>query len=154
MLEKAFGKRAASIRGNTPDDDRIRLELEWRKGDVPILCTKPSMFGHGMNWQHSSRQAFVGLSDSFENKLQAEARSHRYGQNEEVHIHDIVSEIEGAVSRNQERKEQQHFALMDGLVAHMRTAMAEELGSTVRTEEAYNPSKVMRLPVWLKSEVA
>jgi hypothetical protein len=153
-LEKVFGKRCVSIRGTTPDDDRLRMELEWRKGDTPILITKPSMFGHGMNWQHCARQAFVGLGDSFEQKYQAERRSHRYGQTRPVHIYDVISELEAAVARNQERKEAQHHALMDGLVAHMRAAMALELGSTGRTEEEYKPGKAMALPKWLKSEAA
>lgn len=149
VLRRA-GLTVASIRGSTPDDDRLTLEASWRLGDVPVLLTKPAMFGHGMNWQHCARQAFVGLSDSFEQKYQAERRSHRYGQTRDVHIYDVISELEGAVARNQERKEAQHHALMDGLVSHMRAALRAELGATSRMSDDYRAITPMRLPAWLK----
>lgn len=147
---RAAGLSVASIRGTTPDDERLALEASWRLGDAAVLLTKPAMFGHGMNWQHCARQVFVGLSDSFEQKYQAERRSHRYGQTRPVHIYDVISELEGAVARNQERKEAQHHALMDGLVSHMRAALRAELGATSRMSDDYRAITPMRLPAWLK----
>ncbi len=85
---------------------------------------------------------------------QAERRFWRFGQDREVHIWIITSELEGAVVRNIERKEAQHHALMDGLVAHMRAAMAEELGSTSRVSDEYPAVIPMRIPAWVRSEAA
>lgn len=145
---------AKQVAGADTAEYKEQTILDFAHGSLTRLVSKPEIAGHGLNLQACRYSVFVGLSDSFEMLYQAERRFWRFGQERDVHIWIITSELEGAVVRNIERKEQQHHALMDGLVAHMRAAMAEELGSTSRTEEAYNASKVMRLPVWLKSEAA
>jgi hypothetical protein len=145
---------AKQVSGSDSAEYKEQTILDFAHGGLNRIVTKPEIAGHGLNLQACRYTVFVGLSDSFEMLYQAERRFWRFGQSREVNIWIITSELEGAVVRNIERKEAQHHALMDGLVAHMRAAMAEELGSTIRQTEAYNPSKVMRLPAWLKSEAA
>ena len=152
-LEKAITGALQVAGSNDPETKEDRL-IAFAHGSLNRLVTKPSIAGHGLNLQECHIQFFVGLSDSFEELYQAERRTWRYGQTEEVHTHIITSEIEGAVVRNIARKEAQHHAMMDGLVSHMRAAMAAELGSSGRTEEEYKAGKVMRLPSWLRSEAA
>lgn len=152
-LEKAFGKDCVSIRGTTPLDQREDLERSWREGDVPILISKPSVFGWGMNWQHCSHMVFVGVSDSFEEVYQAERRIWRFGQQSEVHIHYIVSELEGAVVRNIERKQAQFEQMVSGMLAHMRALNTENVRGLERETLDYSPAQAMRLPEWVRSEV-
>ena len=128
--------------------------LDFAHGGLNRIVTKPEIAGHGLNLQACRYTVFVGLSDSFEMLYQAERRFWRFGQTKEVSIWIITSELEGAVVRNIERKEAQHHALMDGLVAHMRAAMAEELGSTSRVTIEYPAHIPMRLPAWVRSEAA
>ena len=80
--------------------------LGFSSGDVKILVTKPKIAGFGMNWQHCSNIAFVGLSDSYEQYYQAVRRCWRFGQKEEVNCYIITAETEGAVVANIKRKEQ------------------------------------------------
>jgi SNF2 family DNA or RNA helicase len=72
---------------------------------VPVLITKPSIFGFGLNLQQCRNVAFVGLSDSFESYYQSVRRCWRFGQKRTVHAHIITSELEGAVVANIKRKE-------------------------------------------------
>lgn len=153
-LEQSLGKDCVSIRGTTPLDERERLERLWREGDVPIMITKPSVFGWGMNWQHCANVVFVGTSDSFEEIYQAERRTWRFGQQRPVHMHYIVSELEGAVVRNIERKQQQYEAMVNGMLSQMRAINTENVRGLERETTAYDPSLVMRLPAWVRSEVA
>jgi hypothetical protein len=69
-LEKAFTGKCVSIRGNTPYDKRLVDEKAWREGEMPIMISKPSVFGFGMNWQHCNKIAFVGLSDCYDEKTE------------------------------------------------------------------------------------
>ena len=79
------------------------------------------MYSFGMNWQHCSRMAFVGIGDSYEQYYQAIRRCWRYGQSRPVDAHVIVSQIEGNIAANVARKQRQASSLVDGLVAAMRT---------------------------------
>lgn len=148
-LEVIFGNDCVSIRGNTPIDRREEMERDWREGDVPILITKPSLFGFGLNWQHCSNMVFVGLSDSYEMYYQAKKRIDRYGQTKEVHIHIITSNTESAVLSNIQRKERDAQRMADEMVSHMQVHNTEAVHGTRRRVDSYNANKVMIIPNWL-----
>ena len=118
---------AVEVTGSDDDDDKEEAMMGFTRGDVDRLVSKPSICGHGMNWQHCRRVAFVGLSDSYEQFYQAIRRCWRFGQEREVYCYVITSDAEGAVVRNIERKEQQSRALMDGMVSHMESEMRKEI---------------------------
>jgi hypothetical protein len=125
-LEEAFGGLCVSVRGTTPDDRKIECEQRWREGDVPVLISKPVLFGHGMNWQHCARMAFVGLGNSYEQYYQAIRRCWRFGQARPVECHVITSEADGPVIRNIERKEREAAEMMQELVREMRGGLGTE----------------------------
>ena len=56
--------------------------------------TKPSIAGHGLNWQHCSHMAFVGASYSYEMQYQAIRRCWRYGQEREVMVHRLATDAD------------------------------------------------------------
>lgn len=133
-LEKAFGKRCVSVQGSTKPDKRLEYEQSWRLGDVPIMISKPSVFGFGMNWQHCARVIFVGLSDSYEQYYQAKRRVWRFGQASEVQCYIITSEAEGAVVQNIERKEADANKMATSMAEHMQ---AVGQAGAVREQETY-----------------
>ena len=53
-----------------------------------------------MNWQNCHDMIFCGLSDSFEQFYQAIRRCYRFGQNQEVNVHIVISEKEMNVLNN------------------------------------------------------
>lgn len=116
-LKKHFGDKCVSIQGSTPLDARIKMEQEWRLGNVPILISKPDIFGFGVNWQHCNSMAFVGLSDSFEQLYQSVRRCWRFGQTKPVNAYIITSKAEGAVVRNIEQKERKFNDMLSGMIS-------------------------------------
>lgn len=99
---------AVEVRGSHSLDYKRDALVDFSHGNTRVMVSKPSICGHGMNWQHCSNMAFVGLSDSFEQMYQAIRRCWRFGQTKPVDVHVIASEREGAVVANIERKERQY----------------------------------------------
>lgn len=143
-----------SIRGSTELDLRIKMENEWRTGNVQCMVSKPSVFGWGLNWQHCARMAFVGVTDSFEAYYQAVRRCWRFGQRREVAVHIFASELEGAVVANLKRKEADAMAMAESLSAETRDAVRAEVFGSVRQSNPYNPRKPIAAPSWLVTEKA
>jgi hypothetical protein len=147
-LRDAIGD-AVEVRGSdsvTVKEDRI---YGFATGAHRVLVTKPSIAGHGMNWQHCARVAFVGVSHSFEQWYQAIRRCWRFGQRKPVSCHIITSEQEGAVVESLERKQRDADRLTRGMVAHMADLTREQLGQTARSMLSYAPAANMRRPTWL-----
>ena len=107
-LKAALGDDALLIEGADSADTKLERERRWRRGDVPTLITKPTIFGYGMNWQHCHQVLFLGLGDSFEQYYQAIRRCWRFGQTHPVRVDIILSEAEGRIAENVWRKETEH----------------------------------------------
>lgn len=110
---------SVEIRGsNTPEYKEEKL-LGFPNGEFRVLVSKPSIAGHGMNYQHCRNMVFVGLSDSYEALYQATRRCWRFGQEREVNVYIVTGEAEGAVVANIERKEKQATDMFDAIVRNM-----------------------------------
>jgi superfamily II DNA or RNA helicase len=140
---------AQQVAGRHPVDLKVSRLLGFKGGRPPILVTKPSLAGHGMNWQHCSRMVFVGLTDSFEQVYQAIRRCWRFGQSRPVDVYFIASELEGAVVANLRRKEQAFDAMLDGMASHMRDLIRENVTGGRVSSAAYAPKTKMEVPAWL-----
>ena len=151
-LAKLFGKLGVSIYGSLSSDEKERRLDIWLNKEVPILITKPSIFGYGLNLQQCHNTVFVGLSDSFESIFQATRRFHRYGQTEPVSRHLIISGAEGSVLSNINRKEHEFMRMIGEMVSLTAGAVKRNIRSLVRESEAYSAETEMRIPAWLKSE--
>ena len=148
-IERALADLGAlQVSGGQPTELKIGRLLGFKRGDPPILVSKPSIAGHGMNWQHCARVVFVGLTDSFEQVYQAIRRTWRFGQTRAVKVYFVSADTEGAVTANVRRKEIAYEAMMDAMVVHMRDFQRENVaGAASRTE--YGPMVKMELPPWL-----
>ncbi len=125
---------AVVVEGNmTPEEKAARLEA-FQDGQYRVLITKPKIAGFGMNFQHAARQAFVGLSDSWEAYYQCIRRSWRFGQAREVRVWVVLSEHEEAIYANVMRKESEAQTMSESLINavrdYERTAIA---GTEART---------------------
>ena len=136
-LEKQFKGMCVSVRGSTSLEDRLTMEEAWRIGDVPIMISKPLVYGWGMNWQHCHNVVFVGLSDSFEEYYQAIRRCWRFGQTEQVNVYVITSEREGAVVKNIKRKEKDFESMLKGMISATQEITKKNIKETSREIEAY-----------------
>lgn len=128
-IAAALGDRCVSVYGSlSPEEKEARL-IRWLDGEVPILVSKASVLGFGMNLQRAHKMAFVGLGDSYEAYYQAVRRCWRYGQTEPVRVHIVVSEIEQQIVANVKRKEREARAMTDGLIRHMTAAAPQEIAA-------------------------
>ena len=152
-LEKKFGDKCFSIRGDTPPELKVEYNDRWKAGERPVLITKPKCFGFGVNWQHCRRMIFCGLSDSFESYYQAVRRCWRFGQKKPVDVYIITSEAEIAVKQNIERKQSEAQQMTGELVKYTKDILESEIKGTVRISERYIAIEQMIVPEWLRSEV-
>jgi hypothetical protein len=153
-LAKAFGDRCFSVFGSMTPDQKEAAILGWLAGERPIMVSKPSIMGWGINAQHCARQAFVGVTDSWEAYYQAVRRSWRFGQTRPVHVHIFTSELEGAVVANLKRKESDAQAMADALAAETNDAVRAEVLGVERQTNPYNANRRVIAPAWLTSEAS
>lgn len=135
-LTKAI-KGAVEIRGAHDIGEKERRLMSFINGNTRVLVTKPKIAGFGLNLQHVHNMAFVGLSDSWEEFYQAIRREWRFGQKNEVNVHIISAQSEGAVLRNIKRKEQQAQDMSNEMVVYMHDKMNQELYSVTETIKEY-----------------
>lgn len=128
---------AVEITGSDDDDVKAARMLAFADGTIRVLVSKPSICGHGMNFQHCARMAFVGLSHSWEAYYQAVRRCWRFGQTRPVDVHVVTSEAEGAVVANIERKERDALTMQREMVQHMADLNRADITATVRETDEY-----------------
>lgn len=137
------------VKGSDSNEHKERSAINFSSGDIKRLVSKPSIFGHGLNWQVCNNMAFCGLSDSFERYYQAIRRCWRFGQDKPVDVHLVYSEEEKATIDNIRRKEDEMIAMNKNMIGHMQTLMQSELKSTSRQSTPYQPKIKMQLPKFL-----
>jgi len=150
-LEDLFGDFAISIRGAMDVDEKERGIMAFINQERPILITKPSVAGMGLNFQHCADMAYVGLSDSYEQLYQSIRRCWRFGQTKPVNVHVITAETEGAVVSNIKRKEREAEETYNNMIEHMKDLNSAALhGGTVRNKTEYAPSVPMVIPDFMR----
>lgn len=126
---------AVSVQGSDDENEKEERLLSFLQGHSRILITKPRIAGFGLNMQHCARMIFVGIGDSYEQYYQAIRRCYRFGQQQPVDVHIIVSEDEVEVVENVNRKEAEAQHVAAGLIEHMAHLEREEIGVTNKETE-------------------
>ena len=151
QLERAFGDLAFSVRGSDSIEDKESRILGWLAGDRPVIISKPSILGFGLNMQRASRMAFVGVTDSYEAYYQAIRRCWRFGQKRDVHAHIFSSKAEGAVVANLKRKEREAAQMAEALSAETHDAVMTEVTGSTRQSNTHNAGKSVNVPSFLRA---
>lgn len=95
---------AASISGDTPEDERQGIIDAFKSERIKTLISKPKILGFGLNLQVATRQVFSGLHDSYEEYYQAVKRSNRVGSTKPLNVHIPITSIEAPMVENVLRK--------------------------------------------------
>lgn len=143
---------AVEVKGSDSAEHKIDALIGYKSGKYRVVVSKASMWGFGLNLQHSWNMVFCGLGNSFEQYLQAIARQDRFGQQHVVNVNVVVSSADGAVVQNIKRKWLEHDRMYDELIKHV--TVYTDLGSGKRQEMEYNASKAIKIPSWLKPTVS
>ena len=133
---------AVEVRGSDSVDEKEAALSGFADGRIKVLVTKPSIAGHGMNWQHCARMAFVGLSDSWEQYYQAIRRCWRFGQTRPVVAHLITATAEGQVLTNIRRKEADAARMFAELVKFTQAITEAVIHGSGRQEMPYEREHV------------
>jgi DNA modification methylase len=107
MLNDAI-RDAVEVKGSDTAKFKEKSAEGFVDGSIRVLISKSGIFGYGMNWQHCSNVAFVGLSYSFEDFYQALRRSYRFGQTRQVNAYIVQATTEGAILQTINKKIKQH----------------------------------------------
>ena len=148
-LAKAI-KGAVEVTGSDTDEHKSDAMMGFTDGSIRVLVSKPKIAGWGMNWQNCNTEIFCGLSDSFEAYYQAVRRCWRFGQQNPVDVHIVVSDAEGAVKANIERKQANARHMTAEMVKYTKEILRDDVRGTVRQTENYIPTEEMILPEWMK----
>ena len=140
---------AVEVRGSQTPEYKEQAMNGFTDGTNRVLVSKPSIAGWGMNWQQCNTMIFVGLSDSFEAYYQAMRRCWRFGQTRPVTVYIIISEAEGCVKQNIERKQADAQRMTQELVKFTKDILAAEIRHTVRMSESYITTERMVIPAWI-----
>lgn len=143
---------AIEVKGSDSQEHKIDALIGYKSGKYRVVISKPSMWGFGLNLQHSWNMVFCGLGNSFEQYLQAIARQDRFGQQHTVNVYVVVSSADGAVVQNIKRKWAEHDRMYDELIKHV--TVYTDLGSGKRQEMEYSADKPIKLPSWLKQSTS
>jgi hypothetical protein len=141
--------KSVEIKGADSREWKEKTMLDFADGKIEILITKPDIAGFGMNWQVCHETIFVGITDSFEKLFQATKRFHRHGQKYPVNRHIVVSEAEGSVLKNIERKERDFMKMINEMVGLTAATVKKNIKGLIRESIVYNPNTKMRLPEWI-----
>ena len=140
---------AVQIAGADSVEVKEQRLADFVAGKFRVLVSKPSICGFGLNWQHSARMAFVGVTDSFEAYYQAVRRCWRFGQKRDVHVHVFASSAEGAVVSNLKRKERDALAMAESLSSETRDAVLANVRGTTRHTNLYAAGQAVVVPSFL-----
>ena len=116
---------AVEVRGSDTNEHKESALIGFSEGKHRVIVTKPSIAGHGMNWQNCHNIAFCGLSHSYEQFYQAIRRCWRFGQQNPVNVHVVIGEKERPILDNVSRKEKDAEKLWEGVVAVMQGGVSD-----------------------------
>ena len=139
MLESKIDG-AIQISGADSLDVKEAKLKQFMDGSARVLVTKPKVAGFGLNLQHCHKQAFVGVTHSFESYYQAVRRCWRFGQDHPVDVNVFCSDREGAVVSNLQRKEKDSVTMIQEMLKHV--SVHQDLGKTHRMHDEYRRDKV------------
>lgn len=149
MLKKAI-PTAYEIKGSDKDEHKAYGMIEFAKGNIDCLISKPSICGFGMNWQVCHNIIFCGLSDSFEQFYQAIRRCYRFGQTQQVNVYIVISEKELSILDNIKEKENKHQKMSMNMINIVSEKLKEDLQIEKHIEKHNEYMQIVKLPNFIK----
>lgn len=139
---------AREVHGSMDPDKKEAFLLGFSDGDFRVIVSKPKLAGFGVNWQHCAHAVFASISFSYEQHYQAQRRSHRFGQIEQVRNDIVISDTEASIWNIVNEKAKKH----DEMKRAMATAMKSAQRAPQRNRIKYDRPLELAFPAWIKSE--
>jgi len=133
---------AVQVSGRDSDEEKEEKFIGFQKKKIRVLVTKPVIGAWGLNWQHCAHVTFFA-SHSFEQYYQGVRRCWRFGQTRPVRVDNVISDGEGSVLKNIQRKSEQADKLFSELVTYM--------GEQLHIERSAEFIQKEKVPRWLST---
>ena len=134
---KSMIEGCINVQGSDSDEKKARQMMEFGRGEIDHLVTKPKIAGMGMNWQSCHNVIFLGLSDSFEQYYQCVRRCWRFGQKKDVNVYIVTADIEGRVVQNIKRKEAESDLMAREMLKNMKSINTKEIHGMTNEKAEY-----------------
>ena len=131
---------SVQVSGKDKDEKKESVFIEFAKGNVKTLITKPKIGAWGMNWQNCSHVVYFP-SHSYEQYYQAVRRCWRFGQKNEVIVDIVLAEGERKIMNNLQRKNIAAATMFENLV--------KEMNHSIKLQTKNNFTKREAVPEWL-----
>ncbi len=139
LLEKLIPD-SKQVSGRMSDDEKEEIFIEFSKGNLKKLITKPRIGAFGMNWQHCSHTTFFP-SHSFEQWYQGVRRFWRFGQTNPVTVDIITTQGELNVLENLKRKANAADRMFSSLIGFMN--------NSIKIDDKNIYTKKEEIPEWV-----
>ena len=146
LLHKITG--SVEIKGSDSWEHKEQTLLDFTNGKIKCLVTKPSIAGFGLNWQHCYNTAYCGINYSFEEEFQSIRRFYRFGQDKNVNVHLVLSDIERPILEVVRQKEARFQEMFEGMVKFMQEETKKEIIEAKLQLGEYTPTVDMTVPQW------
>lgn len=126
---------ACEVRGNDSIQRKEEVSVGFACGKLPLLISKASIFGFGLNFQACHNVIFCGLDFSYESYYQAVRRFWRFGQAHAVEVHLVLGETEKHILSILSDKEARHEVMLAQMQGRMN--QTQEIRSSNRYHMEY-----------------
>jgi DNA modification methylase len=126
VLKREISNSVEIVGSDSPEKKAQAIE-DFQDGKIKALITKPRIAGFGMNFQNAHNMAFCGLSDSWESYYQCIRRQWRFGQEKEVNVFIVLTEIEKEIFDNVMNKDRMASRMTSEMIKHIKIFEEEEL---------------------------
>ncbi|MCK9303610.1 MAG: DEAD/DEAH box helicase [Bacteroidales bacterium] len=113
-LLNELDKDAVEIKGSMSIDKKEEILLNFSKGEIKRIITKPKMTSFGLNWQHCNHTVYFPTW-SYEQYYQAIRRFWRFGQKKPVTVDLVFSDGQERVMKTLELKTENAYQLQEKL---------------------------------------
>lgn len=139
---------AREVHGSLDPDKKEALLLGFADGDFRVIVSKPKLAGFGVNWQHCAHAVFASISFSYEQHYQAQRRSHRFGQTNQVVNDIVISDTEASIWNAVNAKAAKHDEMKRAMADAMKSAQRDQQRNRIK----YDRPLDLAFPEWVKTE--
>ena len=122
---KELDSEAVEILGSMSIEKKEDILMRFAKGEIKRIITKAKMTGMGLNWQHCNHSVFFPTY-SYEQYYQAIRRFWRFGQQNNVTIDMVTSQVQKRILLALEQKTAKAIQLYESLVKNVNEVFIED----------------------------
>jgi hypothetical protein len=131
---------AVNLSGSDKDEAKEEKFAAFKSGEIKYLATKPKIAALGVNWQHCAACTYFD-DYSYEQYYQAVRRFWRFGQKNNVTVHQIGTSSLSNVAKSRKKKAEAAEEMFAKMMQHMIEAQSHK--------KIFGNGEKANMPNWL-----